>query len=152
MAGPCRIREAALPDVAAIAAIERLAFADPWPPQAFHPFLGSLTLVADLDGVVSGYVVARHAADEAEILDLAVHPQHRGIGLASALLDELTRRAMALDVRLIFLEVRESNQAARALYERRGFVAVGRRSRYYQGPPEDALILGLRIGKSSGSA
>ena len=150
MAGPCRIREALAADVPAIAAIERLAFADPWPPQAFPPLLGSLSLVADIDDVVRGYVVARHAADEAEILDLAVHPQHRGSGLASALLDELTKRAAALDVCLVFLEVRESNQVARALYEARGFVAVGRRSRYYQNPPEDALILGLRIGTYSG--
>ena len=109
-------------------------------------------LIAELDGVLTGYVVARHAADEAEILDLAVDPDHRGGGQASALLDALTQRVAAIATRLLFLEVRESNQAARALYEGRGFVVVGRRAGYYQAPPEDALILGLEIGTSSGPA
>lgn len=103
--------------------------------------------VATDGAVVAGYVVAHHAADEGEILNLGVTPGHRrgGVGraLVRSVLGELARRM----VKVAFLEVRESNTAARRLYESLGFVAVGRRLRYYRRPIEDAVILRVTLAQ-----
>ncbi len=88
-------------------------------------------------------MVAIDAADEGEILNLAVAPRGRRRGLGRALvrgvLDALTSRA----ARAIYLEVRESNAPARALYAAHGFREVGRRKQYYRRPVEDAIVLRL---------
>ena len=93
--------------------------------------------------MVAGYVVALDAADEGEILNLAVAEagRRRGLGraLVQAILDALAQR----DVQHIYLEVRESNAPARALYGAFGFKDVGRRKAYYRRPVEDAIVLRL---------
>jgi len=98
-------------------------------------------LVIEENGMVSGFIVAHQIGDEWEIENIAVAQQtrHRGIGirLLSHFL-ELVRRQKG---RQIFLEVRESNLAARALYRKSGFKETGRRKSYYENPTEDALIL-----------
>ena len=90
---------------------------------------------------VVGYVIARAAADEGEILNLAVAPaqQRHGVGrlLAQQALEDLAARG----ARSVYLEVRESNAAARRLYEGLGFEAVARRPNYYRQPSEAALVL-----------
>ena len=92
---------------------------------------------------IAGYVVALDAADEGEILNLAVAPdgRRRGLGreLVRAILDALGKR----EVGQVYLEVRESNAAARALYAAFGFQDVGRRKQYYRRPVEDAIVLRL---------
>ena len=88
-----------------------------------------------------GYVLALIAADEAEIADLAVTPAARRRGVGGLLLDRVSRAAADRGVRVLYLEVRESNVAARRLYESRSFLPVGRRRGYYRHPPEDALVL-----------
>jgi len=104
-----------------------------------------LFLVATDAGVVAGYVIAQDAADEGEILNLAVATgrQRRGVGRA------LAERALAAladrGVERVFLEVRQSNVAARALYSSLGFGEVGRRARYYRRPVEDAIVLRAAI-------
>lgn len=92
------------------------------------------------DGV-AGYAVAHHAADEGEILNLAVAPAHHRRGIGRALVEEVLARLAARGVRAVFLEVRASNTAARALYAGVGFREVGRRARYYRRPVEDAIVL-----------
>lgn len=119
-------------------------FADPWSTQDFEDCVSFATfLVADEGDKVVGYVVALDAADEGEILNLAVAEagRRRGLGraLVRAILDALTKR----DVRQVYLEVRESNAPARALYEAFGFRDVGRRKAYYRRPVEDAIVLRL---------
>ena len=99
------------------------------------------TFVAEHDGEVVGIIVIRVAADEAEILNLAVLPTVRLRGLARQLLLTALAAARALNARRAFLEVRESNLDARAFYSRMGFTEFGRRRAYYQRPTEDALIL-----------
>jgi ribosomal-protein-alanine N-acetyltransferase len=154
MAAPCRIRPAQPADVAAVAAIERAVFSDPWSANAFIECLAAETpfLVAVRGPTVAGYAVAQYAADEGEILNLGVATAHRrgGIGraLVEGLLDELRERG----VRVVYLEVRESNAAARRLYESMGFAAVGRRARYYRRPVEDAVILRAGIPPAGVSA
>jgi ribosomal-protein-alanine N-acetyltransferase len=113
-----------------------------WPPQSYAKLAqshGGIVLVCEAGAHVAGFIAARQAADEAEILNVAVRRDFRRKGVASALLlaafDTFRRSSIAR----VFLELRESNQAARALYERHGFVLAGRRKLYYRDPPEDAL-------------
>jgi len=96
-------------------------------------------LVARHDGAIAGFIVARKTApDEREILNIAVLSEYRGLGIGEALLRALVFSGETGDV---FLEVRESNDAARRLYERVGFEEVGRRPGYYEDPPETAVIM-----------
>jgi ribosomal-protein-alanine N-acetyltransferase len=90
---------------------------------------------------VVGYVVAWYVLDEAELANLAVHPDLRHQGVGQALLDAMLNDASARGTSQVYLEVRESNVAARQLYGTRGFEEVARRKRYYRTPTEDALIL-----------
>lgn len=109
--------------------------ASQWDPRGYLAFDAS---VVEMDGAVAGFLVLRRTApDEAEILNLAVAPAHRRRGLARLLLE---RVALARPVAL-YLEVRESNQAALSLYRALGFVACGRRPGYYRSPPEAAVLM-----------
>ena len=144
MDGPCRLRPATAADARAIAALERRVFSDPWSADSIRETIGMpwmFTQVAeDAVGALVGYVFCREVAGESELLNLAVDPALRrgGVGgtLLSAALDWLTARG----AHETFLEVRASNAAAIALYERAGFRAVGRRPDYYQRPVEDAIL------------
>src|SRR5690348_9470742 len=118
-------------------------------PQAAHwrpqDLLGSeensVVRIAEEDGEIWGLVVFRIIADEAEILNLAVEPRRRRRGIASRLIEDALATCKAAGVETIFLEVRESNQAARNLYARIGFTENTRRRKYYRQPSEDALVL-----------
>jgi ribosomal-protein-alanine N-acetyltransferase len=90
---------------------------------------------------VQGFIAACAVLDEWEIENIAVSGAARRRGLASLLLREFMQRAQTQGAKHIFLEVRESNRAARAFYAKWAFVEAGRRPTYYRDPPEDALIL-----------
>jgi ribosomal-protein-alanine acetyltransferase len=100
-----------------------------------------IVLVVEQDGNVVGFIVGLQAADEWEIENIAVTGAARRCGLASRLVGELLDHVRSRGGKTVFLEVRESNRAARSLYEKWAFVEVGRRRSYYQHPAEDALIL-----------
>lgn len=132
-------------DVAAVAVIEAQAFSDPWPASAFddllrHPY-ARLRVAVDANGTLLAYSAVMRALDEAELANIATAPSARRRGLAAALLDDALTTLGGDGVASMFLEVRESNGAARALYASRGFRAVGRRRGYYRLPDEDALVL-----------
>jgi [ribosomal protein S18]-alanine N-acetyltransferase len=96
----------------------------------------------------SGFVIARVVADEAEILTLAVHPDARRLGLASALLAEVESQAGAKGAVTMFLEVRDDNLAAKALYDSAGYVSAGYRKNYYQAAgrqSSSAIVLKKRL-------
>ncbi len=118
-------------------------FADPWSTQDFSDCVASdaLFLVAETGDTIAGYVVALDAADEGEILNLAVAPAGRRNGLGRALVEEILEALVARGVRQVYLEVRESNAPARALYAAQEFREVGRRKQYYRRPVEDAIVL-----------
>ena len=103
----------------------------------------TLFLVAEVGEGVAGYVVALDAADEGEILNLAVAEGGRRRGLGRALVEAIVAALSERGVRQVYLEVRESNAAARALYAAFGFKDVGRRQAYYRRPVEDAIVLRL---------
>jgi ribosomal-protein-alanine N-acetyltransferase len=98
-----------------------------------------LALLADVDGV-AGFVIAREVAGEWELENIVVAPRLQGRGIGSALLGELCDRVRSAGGTKLLLEVRESNAAARRLYESQGFNVTGRRKNYYSNPEEDALL------------
>jgi ribosomal-protein-alanine N-acetyltransferase len=136
-------------DLDAVLALEVTAFADPWARQAFEAALeerhARFRVAHDEDDALLGYVVAWFVLDEGEIANLAVAPAARRRGIGHALLEAVISEAREARVSRLFLEVRESNSAARALYESRGFAAIARRSRYYRKPVEDAIVLRLDL-------
>ena len=147
---PLAIRRATRGDVQRVAEIERASFSDPWTPGAFRSAAEEenlLFLVAEHEGVVVGYSVSWCVVDQAELANLAVASEARGIGIGGRLLDAAVDAAREAGCESMHLEVRESNAAARALYASRGFEEVGRRRRYYRAPVEDALVLRARFGK-----
>ncbi|MCE2902416.1 MAG: ribosomal protein S18-alanine N-acetyltransferase [Gemmatimonas sp.] len=131
--------------VAAVARIEASAFSDPWPASAFSELLerayARLRVAVTDDGTLCGYCVLLRAADEGEIANIATEPSVRQQGVAGRLLDDALAAADANGAASVYLEVRVSNEAARALYASRGFRQVGRRRGYYDRPAEDALVL-----------
>jgi ribosomal-protein-alanine N-acetyltransferase len=139
------IRNACAGDLAAIVAIERASFSDPWSRGMFATHLGlrgdDVFLAAELDGELLGYAVSRTVGDEAELLNIAVAPSHRGRGVGRRLLDSIIGAARATGAQQMWLEVRASNDGARKLYESRGFVAISVRKGYYHAPREDAVVL-----------
>ena len=98
-------------------------------------------LVARMNDRVSGFVVGCTVLGEAEILNLAVRPGNRRMGVATSLVRTLMDGYLLAGVRKVFLEVRESNRGAITFYEGLGFHQVGRRADYYRDPTEAALVL-----------
>ena len=136
------IRRVEPEDVPALSAIERASFAVPWTSDMLlglcvPPNIG---LLDEENGEPTGYIGLDAVADTGEILTLAVKEEARRRGVATRLIRAGERRLRTLGVKEIFLEVRLSNLAAQALYEKEGFVPVGRRKNYYVLPREDALI------------
>jgi len=134
-------RPALATDAALLASIHATAFpkAEQWNANVIGLQLGLLGGFGFLHPA-GGMVLARVAADEAEILTLAVRPERRRSGLGRALLLTAMAEATARGARAMFLEVRASNEAARALYAAAGFTRVGTRARYYP-DGADALVL-----------
>jgi [ribosomal protein S18]-alanine N-acetyltransferase len=148
MDGPYRIRSAVPADAAALVAIERRCFSDPWSEASFREALESpwtFALVAHSGHGIVGYLIGREVAGTGEILNLAVTPDARRRGVARALLRGGLRFFRKRRVEEVFLEVRESNQSAQALYLSAGFRPVGQRAAYYRNPKEDALVLWLPL-------
>jgi ribosomal-protein-alanine N-acetyltransferase len=135
--------EEARPDAVALAAVHATAFAASWTEEEFADLLRQPGVFSVAEP--AGFVLIRLVLDEAEILTLAVRPEARGEGLGARLLERgVVLAAQGGAVRL-FLEVAESNAAARALYDRAGFEPIGRRKGYYDGGRTDALVLGLDL-------
>jgi ribosomal-protein-alanine N-acetyltransferase len=103
-----------------------------------------IAFVAELDGSIAGILVGRVAADECEILNLAVGTSWRRRGAATDLVRAVLELARSAGAKQVYLEVRASNHAAISFYESMGFRPCGRRSKYYRDPAEDAMLLVLR--------
>ena len=138
-------------DAASMAAIHRLCFAKAWDAAAMQTFVASpealclIGTVADSSGgVLGGLLIARQAADEAEILTICVAPACRNSGLGRALLDAAMTALRDAGAKTLFLEVEDGNAAAVELYRSLGAVPVGRRERYY-GSGADAVIFSLAL-------
>ena len=130
--------------VCAVAELEGVCFSDPWSENSVASELNnplSLWLVAVENDMVVGYVGSQTVLDETDMMNVAVHPEHRREGIAKALIVALISALKGRQSRCLTLEVRASNDPAIALYNDLGFSEVGRRRNYYRNPKEDALIL-----------
>lgn len=149
------VREATVRDLPRILEIERLAFAQPWSLDSFKrelmlPFsrivvaIQMQTMGPETQGQPAGFLCRWLVADECHILNVAVHPELRRGGIAMALMAEAINEAKAKNIRLVTLEVRRSNVAARSLYRKLNFEERRLRSNYY-GPGEDAIVMELHL-------
>ena len=130
--------------VAQAAALEQVCFSDPWSENSVRSELEnplSAWLIALEGETVVGYVGSQTVLDEADIMNVAVAPGYRRQGIARLLLERLEEALRTRKVHSLTLEVRASNEPAKALYASLGYVQVGRRPNYYFKPREDALIL-----------
>ena len=135
----------ALGDVSAVHEIERLSFSVPWPAHAFEQELRgnrlARYLVARAGGTVVGFAGTWLMVDDSHITTFGVHPEWRRQGIGRQLLLGIADLSIAIGARRMTLEVRETNEAAQALYRSFGFDIVGRRPRYYTDDGEDALVM-----------
>lgn len=145
------IRAMRFDDLERVTAIDEISFSMPWPPYAYHKEMEkpySLARVAEITFMngsqnVAGMIVTWVVMDEAHIATLAVDPQYRRSGIARILLADTLKLCIKQSVRVVTLEVRNSNLAARALYRSFKFEEVARRKGYYVDNHEDALIMNV---------
>ena len=144
-----RIRMMRAEDAGAVADIlRRSPEAVSWPETVLKETLGSeggLELVSEADGAALGFLIGRRVVEEAEILNLAVAPGSRRVGEGTALLKAAFESFRSCGARHVFLEVRESNAAGIAFYEKHGFSKTGRREGYYRDPVEAAIVMEIRL-------
>ena len=137
-------------DIPALAELEALCFSAPWSEGALRDTLDSphaKLFCAELDGTVIAYGGVYLLGDDADITNIATHPDHRRRGAAAAVLQTLTAYAAEHGVQALHLEVRESNAPAAALYKRSGFSVDGIRKNYYKHPTENAVLMTLSLNK-----
>jgi len=146
------IRTMRASDVSEVVYIENRSFRVPWSERTFKSLLRqphAALFVAETAGQIAGYAAVWFVADEAELGDLAVHPDFRRRGIGSLLLGRALEEAEGRATRILYLEVRAGNKDARRLYERSGFEVVTVRRGYYSHPVEDALVMRRLIGTQS---
>ena len=140
---PCHIED--------LVQLERQCFSVPWSKESLASELlnpNAVYFVAQIHAKTVGYLGMHHILDECDITNIAVSPDKRRKGIGSRLVFEAVRYGMRVGAEQIFLEVRESNAAARALYQNFDFAAAGRRKNYYSKPCEDAIIMVRRLKKT----
>ena len=138
------IRNMTAREIPRVAELEKICFSQPWSEKSVAGELEnplSLWLVAMDGDRLAGYVGSQTVMDETDMMNLAVDSEFRRQGVGEALVNALTASLKEMGSRCLTLEVRDSNEAARALYGKLGFREIGRRRGYYRDPREDALIL-----------
>ena len=139
------LRPAETRDVAQIAEIEKICFATPWTEDAIYKEIASNPLahyiIGEIDGVVAGYVGFWQILDEGHITNVAVRPEFRNNHIGTALIAIMIEIGQQLGITRYTLEVRSSNEPAKALYRNFGFKEAGLRKGYYEDNGEDAVIM-----------
>ena len=128
--------------------IENLSFLSPWNLRSFETELTkSVSHLWGLEnrGILLGYICFWMFASEIQLINIAVHPENRGMSLGCLLLNKMISTGIDKGVHHIWLEVRPSNTSAKKLYQKYGFKEVGRRSNYYTDTHEDAIIMDLEL-------
>lgn len=131
-------------DIAQVAEIERQIFSIPWSEKAFRNSMESdntIYIVAKENNNVAGYAGMYLSFEEGNITNVAVNPLSRRKGIGEKIVRDILNRAYEKGVRDVFLEVRETNSVAIALYEKIGFKEEGIRKNFYDKPRENALIM-----------
>ncbi len=149
---PLALRPMRRRDLEAVLQIETRAFPKPWSRAFFEKELASpqarctVATAGDDDAApIVGYTVAWRVLDEVHLLNVAVHPQHRGASIGRRLVEDVLDDGRRAGGRVVYLEVRAGNVTARRLYRRLGFRDLGVRRGYY-GPGQDAIVMELGLG------
>ena len=135
-------------DIPAILGIERISFGSPCAEQFFLYAIykkNAFSQVAVFEKSIIGYICVDHLLHESHVLDLAVHPDFRRLGVASLLINDAIRELKKRGCVFMYLEVRASNSGAQRFYELFGFKVVSIRKKYYGKPDEDALLMEARL-------
>lgn len=143
------VRELKVEDSAAVAEMEQQIFSDPWSEKSVMETVQqkqSVCFAAEKAGHILGYLLAYHAADEAEIARIAVQKEARRQGAAGKLMQALEHYCEEHKMEKLLLDVRESNEAARSFYTKNGFVEDGIRQGFYTNPSEDAVLMSRQLG------
>lgn len=143
------VRELKVEDSAAVAEMEQQIFSDPWSEKSVLETVQqkqSVCFAAEKAGHLLGYLLAYHAADEAEIARIAVQKEARRQGAAGKLMQALEHYCEEHKVEKLLLDVRESNEAARSFYTKNGFVEDGIRQGFYVNPSENAVLMSRQLG------
>ena len=143
-----RIRTMRRDDCSTVASIDHTCFPEAWSEASFYDGMRQPQysfLVAENQGEIIGYISMLHTSQEGEITRVALLPEYRQQGYGSSLLDCMLRWAEYLGLHSVFLEVRCSNEGAKALYEKHHFQVIGERKNYYKLPTEDAIIMQLHL-------
>jgi [ribosomal protein S18]-alanine N-acetyltransferase len=152
--GAVVVRLMSIEDVATVARLERESFTTPWSARTFRTLRGrpgaELWVAEHESGGVVGYYVLWCIQDQGELANIAVETRYRGQRIGAMLLDHALEVAASRGVQSVYLEVRVSNAAARAMYESRGFEQIGVRRNYYDRPREDACVLMTRLEPRTG--
>ena len=138
--------------LADIAELEKLCFSRPWSVASLREELTNPQahfLAAVIGGKTAGYIGVQEICGEGYITNVAVFPEYRRQGVASALLDKAAEGARSRDCDFLTLEVRTGNEAAVSLYKRHGFGPAGIRKGFYEAPAEDALIMTLKFNNGA---
>lgn len=146
--GGIQIRPLTPADLPRVIEIENASFSTPWGLSTFRGLLARRDadlLAAESERGLVGYTVCWTVGDQAELGNVAVADEERGRGIGRLLVLSALARVRERGARDCFLEVRESNEAAQALYAACGFEVISRRRRYYTRPAEDALVMRLRL-------
>jgi ribosomal-protein-alanine N-acetyltransferase len=147
--GDLRVRKFRAEDVEAVLAISAESReAANWSRESYEKLAieeGASAFVVEADGKVSGFLVGRRAEDQAEVLNMAVHADHRHKGEGSALLSAALDEFRLRGAKNVYLEVRESNTRAISFYEKHGFFRSGRRKGYYRSPDEAAVTMERKL-------
>lgn len=138
-------------DLPEVMAIEMLSFPNPWHESTFRgeiqhrPISFPLVVVHQALNRVIGYIIFWVIAEEAQINNIAVHPDFRRLGVGEQVLRQVIAQLRTSGVTMVTLEVRPSNIGAQTLYRKLGFRMIGLRKGYYTNPPEDAFVLAIHL-------
>ncbi len=138
-------------DLPYILEIENVSFPNPWREMTFRgeicnqPISFPLVIVFKPQKKVIGYLVFWQIKEQMQINNIAIHPDYRRMGIAEAVLHQVLSEVRMEGAKLVTLEVRPSNIAARTLYNKLGFDVLGIKEDYYHDPPEPALVMGKKL-------
>jgi len=138
-------------DLPEVLDIERVSFPNPWRPSTFEgeidnaPISNPYVIICGPGARIVGYVIYWHLKESVQISNISIHPDFRRVGVGENVMKRILKKIQNDGAEYIHLEVRPSNSAARALYEKLGFQILGVREGYYFDPTEEALIMGKRL-------
>lgn len=141
-----KIREMKMEDIPTIMILEKELFSTAWEEEMFiEEIENQYAYVLEIKNEIFGYICGWKILDEFNITNIAIAAAFQGKGVGKALVQFLMSKLLDENCFKYFLEVRESNHAAKKLFEKMGFNVVGVRKKYYHSPQEDALVLGLNV-------